>query len=156
MTVYWKVEKSYFESQLFVLEYCFKKLHSRTSICKKRYFLASIYEPLYYLKSCTIFDELSFINAIFYSIFLWVVCWLLAKISFLGPTMKFHNRTDIKCVKANCSLISWLLVFFLSTNLENNNFTKWEKKVENVCVFCNFQKNTMKEKNEKREKKMAD
>ena len=58
----------------------FKK---ETIFCWKHYFLATIWEPLYLLKSCPIFDEPSFINE-----FLLLSMLILGQKScFLGPTI---------------------------------------------------------------------
>ena len=63
---------------------------------KKHFFLTSIFEPLYFLKSCPSFDKLALPVFTKYNGFLWVY-WSLAKILAFEdpPSLKFHKPTDI-------------------------------------------------------------
>ena len=80
----------------------FKKNHLRISIyetifCKKNHiFLASIFEPLHFLKSCPNFDELVLPLFSKYNGFILACQFLGKKLAFLDPpSLKFHDRTDI-------------------------------------------------------------
>ena len=104
-------------------------------------FLTSIFEPLYFLKSCPIFDELALPVFSKYNGFLWLYWFLAKKSCFLGPTIfripqpnwyctldpnnnKFFFRGVIKLLikrryyHSLCSLLppSWCL--FSSTNCD--------------------------------------
>jgi hypothetical protein len=89
MTVCQKVPKSYFQSQLSMskIDRMFQIFFSFKNINIKHYFLASIFEPLYFLKSFPIFDELSFIDGISYLYFPLSMLILGQKSCFLGPTI---------------------------------------------------------------------
>ena len=81
-----KVPKSYFQSQFSMskIDGIFSK--------KKSFFSNFNFEPLHFLKSCPIFDELDLPVFSKNNGFLWVY-WFLAKN--LAFWLKFHNRTDI-------------------------------------------------------------
>ena len=93
ITVCQKVPKSYFQCHFsisktteFLFFFSQKSINLRGP---KLFSLTSIFEPLYFLKSCPIFDKLTFIVFTKYSGFIWAH-WFSAKIS-----LKFHNRVDI-------------------------------------------------------------
>ena len=64
--VHQKVPKSYFQGQfsmskingIFSKKKSFKNIHLGDHFLKKHFFQTSIFEPLYFLKACPIFDEL--------------------------------------------------------------------------------------------------
>ena len=56
------------------------------------FFLDSTFEPLYVLKSCPIFDELTFLIGFFK---INVASWPKIHTVLDPPSLKFHNRTDI-------------------------------------------------------------
>ena len=101
MTFRQKVPKSFFQgrfwkSKIDIYIFSFKNINLGDHFLLKHYFLASIFEPLYFLKSCPIFDEPSFINGYFLN---FPLCMLLLgpKFSFSDPPYsKFHHRNDIK------------------------------------------------------------
>ena len=68
----------YVRNRWIFLKFSFKNINLGDHFLLKKYFLASIFEPLYFLKPWPIFDKLSFINGIF-NFFSLQVCWLLAK-----------------------------------------------------------------------------
>ena len=91
--------KLYFQSQfsmskinwIFSKKKSFKNINLGDNLKEKHFFLTPIFEPLYFLKSCPIFDEL--VLPVFSKCngFLWA-CQFLDK---RPPSLKFHNRTDI-------------------------------------------------------------
>ena len=63
---------------------------------KPPFSITSIFEPLYFLKSCPIFDELVLPIFSKYNGLLWVYWFLAKNLAFYDPPfLKFHNQTDI-------------------------------------------------------------
>ena len=95
------MRKLHFQSQLWMSK--INRISSKTNsfknidlgdqfLEKNFFFLDSTFEPVYVLKSCPIFDELTFLIG-FFSIN--VASWPKNLTVLDPPTLKFHNRTDI-------------------------------------------------------------
>ena len=116
-----KVPKLYFQSQFSMskIEGIFsKKLGDQ--FCKKHFFLTSIFEPLYFLKSCPIFDELVLPVFSKYNGFLSACRFLGKKLAFKDPpSLKFHNRTDTNNYVTVCFCASRKFIFHIGCDQES-------------------------------------
>ena len=133
-----KVPKSCFQSQFWMSRINEKKIffHLRMSIqetifCEKKlYFLGFIFEPLYFLKPCPIFDGPSFINGFFFPLSMLIVD---QKSCFLGPTiLKFHNQTVLTKSGHNFKLKQTLYRIYLLT--VSTIYILFQYGLHTVCI----------------------
>ena len=92
---------------------------------KNFFFLDSTFEPVYVLKSCPIFDELTFLIG-FFSIN--VASWPKNLTVLDPPTLKFHNRTDI-------NTYVWQWAFFMD---QNGKLEQWPLQYLGLYFHARF------------------
>ena len=94
-----KVPKLYFQSQFSMSKinwiFSSKNINLGDHFLLKTFFLDSIFEPLYFLELCPIFDELTFLVGIFKSFFVVPMLIFGQKSDFFGPTV-------LKISQPNC------------------------------------------------------